>query len=558
MKPSIGTFVDDSSPAAIDLPRLLETRLLVNANSGQGKSRALRRLLEQTAGQVQQIILDPEGEFASLREKHDLIICAAQGGDVALHPRTAALLARRLRETKVSAVLDFSELHAHQRKHVAKLFLEALVECPRSLWEPVLVAIDECQIFAPEKGHGESEALEAVADLTTRGRKRGLCLVAATLRISTLNKDVAAELKNRFIGGTVQDLDIKRLAFDLGMTPKDTLEVLRNLDPGHFLAYGPALHQKTPRELVTGEVFTTHPEVGKRRLAAPPKPTPAIVALLPKLADLPKEAEEQARSMEDLKRELAAARRELAQAKKSTPPPAAPSTEALQAAESRGFERGLTEAKRASDIELRALKSSLHAAVDAAIAGAPVLQITKPVSAPAVLPKASPAPRQVTARASTNCADSALSKAERLVLTALAQYPEGRTKVQIALLSGYAHTGGGFNNALSALRTRGLLEGDANRMTITEEGLSVLGPYEELPRGPDLLDHWMGQLSKAEKAALSALVQAYPGALTKQEVADQAGYDAAGGGFNNALSRLRTLELISGRGELSASKDLFV
>ena len=142
-------------------PRLLETRLLIQANSGQGKSRALRRLLEQTAGQVQQIILDPEGEFSSLREKHDLIICAAQGGDVVLHPRTAALLARRLRETKVSAVLDFSQVHAHQRKHVARLFLEALVECPRSLWDPALVVIDECQIFAPEKGHGESEALEA-------------------------------------------------------------------------------------------------------------------------------------------------------------------------------------------------------------------------------------------------------------------------------------------------------------------------------------------------------------------------------------------------------------
>lgn len=34
-------------------------------------------------------------------------------------------------------------------------------------------------------------------------------------------------------------------------------------------------------------------------------------------------------------------------------------------------------------------------------------------------------------------------------------------------------------------------------------------------------------------------------------------YAADGGGFNNALSKLRTLELISGRGELRASDDLF-
>jgi len=64
---------------AIDLPRLLESRLLVQAGSGGGKSWVLRRLLEQTANQVQQIIIDPEGEFATLREKFDFIIAAAVG-----------------------------------------------------------------------------------------------------------------------------------------------------------------------------------------------------------------------------------------------------------------------------------------------------------------------------------------------------------------------------------------------------------------------------------------------------------------------------------------------
>jgi hypothetical protein len=250
---------------------------------------------------------------------------------------------------------------------------------PRSLWDPVLLAIDECQIFAPEKGHGESEALEAVADATTRGRKRGLCLVAATLRISTLHKDVAAELKTRLIGGTVQDLDIKRLAFDLGMTPKDTLQVLRNLEPGHFLAYGPALNLKEPRELVTGEVLTTHPEVGKRRLTAPPKPTPAIVAMLPKLADLPKEAETEARSIEELKRELANACRELTQAKSSKP---GPSKEDLQAAESLGFERGVALVERSTAAYMRALGPALHKAIDAAFVS--TAQSQTPVSAPAV------------------------------------------------------------------------------------------------------------------------------------------------------------------------------
>ena len=54
---------------SIDLTRLLETRLLIQANSGAGKSWAIRRLIEQTANNVQQIIIDPEGEFSTLREK---------------------------------------------------------------------------------------------------------------------------------------------------------------------------------------------------------------------------------------------------------------------------------------------------------------------------------------------------------------------------------------------------------------------------------------------------------------------------------------------------------
>lgn len=40
-------------------------------------------------------------------------------------------------------------------------------------------------------------------------------------------------------------------------------------------------------------------------------------------------------------------------------------------------------------------------------------------------------------------------------------------------------------------------------------------------------------------------------------MAAAAGYAATGGGFNNALGKLRTLELIEGRGELQASSNLF-
>ncbi len=77
----------------INLPVLLESRALIQANSGAGKSWTLRRILEQTASGVQQLVIDPEGEFASLREKFDYIVCAPHDADAVATPQTAALAA---------------------------------------------------------------------------------------------------------------------------------------------------------------------------------------------------------------------------------------------------------------------------------------------------------------------------------------------------------------------------------------------------------------------------------------------------------------------------------
>lgn len=100
---------------SLDLLKLVDTRLLVQANSGGGKSWFLRLLAERAGDKLQTIVIDNEGEFATLREKLDMVLVASDG-DVAPQPRAAALLARRLIETKVSAVVDLYELKLPESK----------------------------------------------------------------------------------------------------------------------------------------------------------------------------------------------------------------------------------------------------------------------------------------------------------------------------------------------------------------------------------------------------------------------------------------------------------
>ncbi len=73
-----------------ELSKLLAHHLLVQGNTGAGKSYLLRGLLEGTHGQVQQLVFDIEGEYATLRDVYDdYAIVAAKGGDLEVSAKDA-------------------------------------------------------------------------------------------------------------------------------------------------------------------------------------------------------------------------------------------------------------------------------------------------------------------------------------------------------------------------------------------------------------------------------------------------------------------------------------
>lgn len=149
-----------------------------------------------------------------------------------------------------------------------------------------------------------------------------------------------------------------------------------------------------------------------------------------------------------------------------------------------------------------------------------------------------------------------IGRCERAILTALAQYPQGRSPVQAAILSGYSSGSGGFNNSLSRLRSMEYIT-RGNPMQITDSGISALGEWNPLPAGKELAEYWIKKLGRCSSQILSALVECYPNGLTPEELGDKAGYVPSSGGFNNSLSELRTLELITRGRPIKASEDFF-
>lgn len=569
-----------SKKVSFNLATLIETRLLVQANSGGGKSWALRRLLEQTHGKVQQIVIDLEGEFSSLRERFDYVI-AGKDADAATDPRSAKLLARKLMELQVSAVCDIYELKTYDRVKFVRTFLESLLSCPRSLWHPVMVVLDEAHHWCPEKG--QCEAAQAVIDLCTRGRKRGLMAVLATQRLSKLHKDAAAETLNKLVGRTGLDIDQARAADELGITGKADRRELRNLHPGEFHAYGPALRLEGKSEggvvlVKIGDVQSTHPHVGARRIDAPPAPTDAIRKILSELKDLPEQADKEARDLVTLQRDLAEARREITRLQSGQAPVCDHEDEIdiLQRAL-------LTEQKNANEASSRLTDavSTLGATTRAAIeAAARISKVANALTRPLMIveqKKTIPAPAQrrtverkegaavpVPRPTPSPAPDCNITGPQQKILDGLATFETiGMRDVNKSTLAGYIRVSArssGYTNNLSSLRVAGLIDYPSpGHACLTDAGRMSTALPEYPPSLSGLHESWLSVFSSPQANILRALIAVWPSDMAKTEIAERVGVSFTSSGFTNNLSRLKVAGVVeySSPGRARASQLLF-
>jgi uncharacterized protein len=553
-------MADSPIPAAA-----LASHIAILGKTGSGKTYAAKGIVENILTEGGRVcIIDPTGAWHGLRSSatgksagFPVVIFGGAHADLPLGGAHGEAIAEIIGTATDPAILDTSLMRVGERTRFFADFADALVRKNKG---PLHLIIDEAHLFAPQGKVSDPQSgamLHAANNLVSLGRSRGLRIILITQRPAKLHKD--------------------------SLTQVETLVALRLIAPQDRAAVEAWIKdnadEKQGREIIaslatlkTGQGWVWAPELRVLERVTFPKiktldssqapdgedaESSAVLAKIDKDAIQKRlevvAADAVANDPARLKAEVAKLKRELA----AKPAAAvAPDPVAIERAEQRGLVRGWNDALIAARELMIPKVTALNNAIVELRALGPNIQDQPATVATRHLGKghARPAPMP---RPVPHSEGEKLPRAERRILTALAQYPQGRTKNQVAVLTGYAVNGGGFNNAISALRTSGYLAGSGDRLEITDAGLAALGHYDPLPTGADLLNHWMGQLGKAEREALRALADAYPDAMTKEDIAANAGYAADGGGFNNALSKLRTLELISGRGELRASDDLF-
>lgn len=538
----------------LDPLKLIDTRMLVCANSGGGKSRAIRCLVEKVIAAIPTIILDREGEFSTLREKFDVVIVGA-GGEVPTSVATAAKLARKLIELRVSAVIDLSDLRKPDKRRFVRLFLESLLALPRSLWGPTLVVIDEAHEFASEAG-SDCESRQAVIALMDQGRKRGFGGILATQRLSKLAKDAAGEANNLMIGRFAQDVDLARASSLLGFAGKSEWPTMRDSKPGEFYAVGPAFEHTGVVRFRSGPIVTTHPSPGQRAYLEPPAPSKRIRSVVGELADLQTQVEAEASELENLRAEVARLR------KGKVPGPSAADLAAARDEGAAAAGRAHRERMQGIFVDIGRLFSAdvaFASSVRSALAVAPAPRTrVRPVARPAIADASAQAvgydgviKAQMEAisahqaRRSRSIAEPGGARvgngAKKYVLTALAQHG-ARTRRELGLLTCLVSTAGSFGNVLGELRSAGwTVDLGDGRLEITEAGRDALGrAYSPLPMpGVPLLEAWAAKFGGGTVRMFWAIAEAGAQGITRADLGAAVDMQHTAGSFGNNLGAMR-------------------
>lgn len=572
---------------AVSLEVLLRTRLLIQANSGGGKSYLLRRLAEQLFGKVQVIIIDPEGEFATLREKFAYVL-VGEGGETPADVRSARLLAEKLLELRASAICDLFEPfrgRPNERRAWVASFLEALLDAPKKFWCPLVVIVDEAHKFCMEQmpkaaDMREREIIsrckEAMIGVSSAGRKRGYCPVWATQRLAKVDKDASAELLNRLVGMTIEDLDIDRAAELLSVSRDERQEfkkAIKILDPGNFYALGRAI-SKDRLLIRIGTVETSHPELGEARFAAEPPPAPEKVkSLLPKLADLPRQAEEEARTLIQMKAEIRSLKSQLRM--KVSPVKESVKEVVNQRAIERAVRQAETEFRKqigARDSIIKRLGSGLLSIAQTA-AGLSDIKLQAPKSpnlsestrsgGVAELPTQSApvvhstqVPCSIEAEADSRLNTKLRAGAERMLAALATWYPNGMSEGQMRAHAGLKKSGT-FSAYMSDLRRGQYIEEKNEMVFATQAGLDWC---QHVPQAPQTTEEvvavWEPKLRDGARRMLHVLVELQGESISKEELGEKAGLRKSGT-FSAYLSDLRTARLaaVNQDGTVAANRE---
>jgi hypothetical protein len=563
-----------------------ETTGIIGVRSS-GKTYTAKVIVEELALQDLPVcVVDPLGVWWGLRSSasgteagYPFIVLGGDHGDVPLKDTAGEVIAEFVIDNAGFVILDLSGFRKAEMRRFMAAFLAAIYHHNR---HPLHLVLDEADLFAPQKpAKDETTLLGTMEDLIRRGRAKGLGATLITQRPAVINKDVLTQIStlvcHRLLGPT------DRTAVDTWVSAHGSKEQrdemmasLASLPTGTAYFWSPSwlgIFQKVEvRRARTFDSSQTPGRGGKR-----PEPRRRAEVDLELLSKRMEDTIEKAKENDPkhLRGEVARLKKELANHRCPEVAEVEPEVVVQEvvpdwvpalAGQMKGFRDRFSKMASAVQEEYAALLPVVDNLVVLSekepAKGTPKRTMQRTSEGTKQAPKSPPPQVRAPARMDTPVdykGDIEINSTERDILRAMAQNPGGVLKGRLCILIGKSWTGT-MRTYLSHLRSTGCIVGDnSSVMLITTLGLEVLGPYDPLPTGSALREHWLtnGIITGTHKELFKVILDAYPDRISGEEATDQIGKQWSGT-IRTYLSKLRTLGVIEGaNASMRASEHLF-
>jgi uncharacterized protein len=564
-----GLKVSDSLTLPIDA---VTQTLATIGRRGAGKTYLATMIAEQMLDiGAQTIILDPVGNWWGLRLKADgkskgkeIFIIGGRRGDVPISIEAGARIARLLVEKPISAIIDISEFRTGERKRFAADFAEEFFHLKKQQTSPVHIFIEEAQLFAPQfprptrkdEKFSEAEMLGAFEQIIRLGRNYGIGATLITQRPQSVNKEVLNQTECLFVlqvNGRQERDALQRWVEEHSASDRALVGELPGLHQGEGFVWSPSwlrIFERMHFAKKTTFDSTATPKVGATQKAR----------ILTKLdvAALKSDLEEViTRAQKDdpqaLRKRIAELERELKKKPAPAKEPQIDTATLLKPIRSQlaKYSEQLRKAQHVARQLVVVLESDdIEATIEAYVKNASVAykeRTSEPKMRPAVQPS-----------------NDGLTGPEQRILDAIAWFEaigvEDPEQPAVAFLAGYSFKSSSYTVPRSILARKQTVEYMANgRIQLTPKGRALAHDTDTPATNAGLHHMIYAKLPGPEGRLLRPLIEAYPDAMTNEDLAHDAGYSAASSSYSVPRSRLKSFGLIEypASGQVRARDILF-
>lgn len=217
--------IDTENRLELDISAFVGHSVAVLGITSSGKTNTAAVLIEELLVQgLPMTIVDIEGEYYGLKQRHDLLIAGrSEHAELEIGPENAPQLAEISIRRGISVILDLSDYTQDEMYAFLVAYFTRLWEVAGKERKPYQIILEEAHEFIPQNAN--TPLKQILTRIALRGRKRGIGTILMSQRSAKVEKDVLTQVPLLFLHRVVHPIDLK-VYKDLIPLPGPVVETL--------------------------------------------------------------------------------------------------------------------------------------------------------------------------------------------------------------------------------------------------------------------------------------------------------------------------------------------